>query len=670
MTATAPRSSPARDLAGALAGRLLAADPFTGTGLGLREYDALVPDPSAAAEDDWPRPCRDRHPGAQTVAARTPPTRVTLATSSRATCARHASALADRGRASSRSRRCRSPGRRRCWPSSPAPCWSTRRPRPTTSTGCGARSAWIDGATQRLREGAAAGRYPGRVTCRRTPWPGSTARSPSAFPARCSRPRRPEGWAGRGDVARRARAAGREQDRAGAGRAGASCCSSCARTPAADEPAGPGALPDGAQDYATRDRRAHHAAPDGRGAAPRSGSSEVADSRSGPASWARASAWPTSPPYGPRSARRRRRSTRRSRSSRRTRPPYAGPRRGPARSCRRRCPNRARSRRCRTPWPSPAWRRTTPGPARTAAGRARTGSTPCARRPVPGGTSKRSRSTRPCPATTRSSPGCSGSTDLPLLQQFSITVHAEGWGLYAERLAGEFGLYSGVEAEIGAVYVEMHRAARLVVDTGLHAFGWSRQQARDFLLEHVALAEGVPGRRDRPLHRAGPGRRSPTSSGSARSCGCASARRPPSATAFDLPAFNGALLDSGNLPMPVLATVVRTGGPTARRPGCGRLSPARVDHQGAAAAGADRFGRGLIAAVAEGLQTGGVADPGVQRQHRAGERLEPSRRSRLELVGDRAGRERGLGVGREPRCVATPAARRSRRAATSRSRCG
>ena len=80
---------------------------------------------------------------------------------------------------------------------------------------------------------------------------------------------------------------------------------------------------------------------------------------------------------------------------------------------------------------------------------------------------------------------------LPLLQQFSITVHSEGWGLYAERLAGEFGLYSDVHAEIGAVYLEMHRAARLVVDTGLHAFGWGRDRALAYLVEHVALPEAM-----------------------------------------------------------------------------------------------------------------------------------------------------------------------------------
>ena len=144
---------------------------------------------------------------------------------------------------------------------------------------------------------------------------------------------------------------------------------------------------------------------------------------------------------------------------------------------------------------------------------------------------------------------------LPLLQQLSITVHSEGWGLYAERLAGEFGLYSGVEAEIGSVYVEMHRAARLVVDTGLHALGWSRQQARDYLLEHVALAEGfLTNEIDRYI--AWPGQALAYLVGQREILRLREHARTQLGAAFDLPAFNGALLDNGNVPMPVLARVV------------------------------------------------------------------------------------------------------------------
>ncbi|HKC29124.1 MAG TPA: DUF885 domain-containing protein, partial [Jatrophihabitans sp.] len=144
---------------------------------------------------------------------------------------------------------------------------------------------------------------------------------------------------------------------------------------------------------------------------------------------------------------------------------------------------------------------------------------------------------------------------LPLLQQLSITVHSEGWGLYAERVAGEFGLYSGVEAELGSVYVEMHRAARLVVDTGLHAKGWSRQQARDYILEHVALAEGfLTDEIDRYI--SWPGQALAYMVGQREILRMRERAQNALGDAFDLPAFNGALLEHGNLPMPVLARTV------------------------------------------------------------------------------------------------------------------
>ncbi|HET8581868.1 MAG TPA: DUF885 domain-containing protein [Jatrophihabitans sp.] len=145
--------------------------------------------------------------------------------------------------------------------------------------------------------------------------------------------------------------------------------------------------------------------------------------------------------------------------------------------------------------------------------------------------------------------------DLPLLQQLSVTVHSEGWGLYAERLAGEFGLYSGTQAELGAVYVEMHRAARLVVDTGLHAYGWSRQQARDYLLGHVALDAGfLTDEIDRYI--IWPGQALAYLVGQREILRLRERARTLLGDRFALPAFNGALLGSGNLPMPVLAATI------------------------------------------------------------------------------------------------------------------
>ncbi|KOV80145.1 hypothetical protein ADL03_34975 [Nocardia sp. NRRL S-836] len=81
-------------------------------------------------------------------------------------------------------------------------------------------------------------------------------------------------------------------------------------------------------------------------------------------------------------------------------------------------------------------------------------------------------------------------TDLPDLRKYaSIDAYLEGWGLYAERLADEMGLYSSQEQRLGMLSADAMRAARLVVDTGLHAFGWSRQQAVDHLRENTVMPE-------------------------------------------------------------------------------------------------------------------------------------------------------------------------------------
>jgi uncharacterized protein (DUF885 family) len=70
----------------------------------------------------------------------------------------------------------------------------------------------------------------------------------------------------------------------------------------------------------------------------------------------------------------------------------------------------------------------------------------------------------------------------------SVTVFVEGWGLYTERLAEEMGLYSGDVARMGVLSFDSWRAGRLVVDTGLHYLGWSRQQAIDYFVENSPQA--------------------------------------------------------------------------------------------------------------------------------------------------------------------------------------
>ena len=78
---------------------------------------------------------------------------------------------------------------------------------------------------------------------------------------------------------------------------------------------------------------------------------------------------------------------------------------------------------------------------------------------------------------------------LPAFRRVSgIGAFVEGWALYAERLGLEAGFYSDPYSNFGRLTYEMWRACRLVVDTGLHALGWTRQQAMDFLAANTALS--------------------------------------------------------------------------------------------------------------------------------------------------------------------------------------
>lgn len=80
-------------------------------------------------------------------------------------------------------------------------------------------------------------------------------------------------------------------------------------------------------------------------------------------------------------------------------------------------------------------------------------------------------------------------TDLPEFRKHLGSVaFVEGWALYAERLADEMGLYADDLSRIGLASYDAWRASRLVVDTGIHAFGWTREQAIDFVRDNTLLA--------------------------------------------------------------------------------------------------------------------------------------------------------------------------------------
>lgn len=82
-----------------------------------------------------------------------------------------------------------------------------------------------------------------------------------------------------------------------------------------------------------------------------------------------------------------------------------------------------------------------------------------------------------------------GLTELPAFRRHAhFTAYVEGWGLYAERLADEMGLYHDDLDRLGAVDLEAFRAARLVVDTGIHALGWTRAAAESYLREHTSMS--------------------------------------------------------------------------------------------------------------------------------------------------------------------------------------
>ncbi|MED5618377.1 DUF885 domain-containing protein [Ideonella sp. BN130291] len=130
-------------------------------------------------------------------------------------------------------------------------------------------------------------------------------------------------------------------------------------------------------------------------------------------------------------------------------------------------------------------------------------------------------------------------------------AYGEGWALYAESLGPELGLYKDPYARFGALTWEMLRAARLVVDTGLHAFGWSRAQAVRYLVDTAGISEGLAvAEVDRYVVT--PGQALGYKIGELK---IKALRRKAEAVLgerFDIRRFHNALLDDGPLPLTLL----------------------------------------------------------------------------------------------------------------------
>ena len=146
---------------------------------------------------------------------------------------------------------------------------------------------------------------------------------------------------------------------------------------------------------------------------------------------------------------------------------------------------------------------------------------------------------------------------LPTFQRvLGSTAFIEGWGLYAERLADDMGLYTGDLDRFGILSFDAWRAGRLVVDTGMHALGWSRDRAISFLREHTALGDNnIANEVDRYI--VWPGQALAYKLGQLEILRLRAEARDELGEAFDIRAFHDVVLGSGAVSLRTLGENVR-----------------------------------------------------------------------------------------------------------------
>jgi uncharacterized protein (DUF885 family) len=150
-----------------------------------------------------------------------------------------------------------------------------------------------------------------------------------------------------------------------------------------------------------------------------------------------------------------------------------------------------------------------------------------------------------------------GLKGLPLIRQQPIyTAYVEGWALYSERLMVEIGMYENDPwGDLGRLQAEMYRAVRLVVDSGIHAKGWTREQAIAYMAGATGLAESeVVSEIER--YMALPGQALAYKVGQLKILELREKARAALGPAFDLKEFHTVVLEDGAVPLTVLERLV------------------------------------------------------------------------------------------------------------------